>query len=121
MTAHGTPPFDLVEAYHGRLFRRAQNDSFNPTWIARFSIEVDPILPIVVGDERLALGFPKLGWFGRLKASARMFSVYRSKNFTSFTRPMSIFIMPGPHRTLRALLPKVNGAGSVNAAGLNHR
>jgi hypothetical protein len=61
----------------------------------------------------LAPGCEKLGWFRRLKASARTCQASRSVNFVFLTREKSRFAKPGPVTTLRPKFPKKLPAAPV--------
>src|ERR1700719_1004215 len=81
----------------------------------------DVIVP-KVGVPTTRFGFPKSGRLNKLNASPRRSSLYFSLMTKSLYSAKSALINLGP-MTLGMVLdafPKVNGAGGVNAAVLNH-
>src|SRR5262245_44603315 len=79
------------------------------------------IRPTVLGTLILLAGRPKLGWFRKLKNSARNSNLSFSVSRVVLKRAVSQLKNPGPNSMLRAELPYVNGAGTAKASGLNQR
>src|SRR2546428_13516832 len=67
------------------------------------------------------LGSPRLGWFRKLKNSARSCSRRLPPMPTFLNSAMSWFVYQGLRRMLRPALPNVPAGGAGNAAGLNQR
>src|SRR5438477_10628736 len=78
------------------------------------------ILPNVEEPATLEPGALKCGLFSRSKKSPRSDVPTRSVRRKDFEIDQSRLKKPGARRRLRGLLPKVPGAASAKAAGLNH-
>ena len=75
--------------------------------------------PKLEAAEILDAGLAKIGWFKRLNASARNFTLAFPPMEVTFSIAQSVSQYPGPRATLRPKLPQVPFAGTAKAAGLN--
>src|SRR5437762_574596 len=99
---------------------RNQNTIFKANWICREGRAVAEIVPTPVAPIVLA-GRVNCGVLNALKNSLRNINCRPSLNGIFFTNVRSKLYVGGPVKVFRPALPQLNGAGEVNAAGLNHR
>src|SRR3954451_10123378 len=83
-------------------------------------IEPTPITCPNVGDDRTVSMVVYCGLFRTLFACHRTSRLRVSPNANVFDNAIFSTALPGPMMELRPALPKLPGAGSVNAAVLNH-
>src|SRR5215831_4192298 len=83
-----------------------QNIYFNANCISRMLVRVERIWP-KVGEVRVGSGLPQFGWFGKLNASNRNWTVCFSANRKSLWAEKSHAMTPGVTIVFRPALPKV--------------
>src|ERR1700704_497118 len=79
------------------------------------------ILPNWIPDAKLEFGLPKLGWFSRLKNSARNKRFCSLAMFVDLVNAKSMLVSRGPRSVLIPVFPKVPTVFGWKAVVLNHR
>src|SRR3954453_419039 len=98
---------------------RGQNVRRTPNCISRglFALKMRPKLALPT----MRFGKSKFARFSRLNTSHRNSSCDEPRNVQVLASAKSTLAKPGPMTLLRGALPKVYGAGIVNAEVSNHR